>query len=148
MQNTTYLWQSAQYMSKGHHALQEEGFCNGISEIKNYIHVNSFLNGLKMEIASLTFNVIRNSVHYYKGAQSLGCAARAIHPKGRAFHSTRQQAMERGRVCFEFWHRISLGSPDWVLTPKNSLASTTDVLGFQAWVTTPDPHNFILTEGN
>lgn len=56
-------------MSKGHHALQEEGFCNGISEIKNDIHVNSFVNGLKMAITSLTFNVIRNSVYYCQGAQ-------------------------------------------------------------------------------
>lgn len=34
VKNTTYLWQFAQYMLKGHHAHQEEGFCNGISEIK------------------------------------------------------------------------------------------------------------------
>lgn len=34
VKNTTYLWQFAQYMLKGHHAHPEEGFCNGISEIK------------------------------------------------------------------------------------------------------------------
>lgn len=84
-------------MSKGHRALQEEGFCNGISEIKNDIHVNSFLNGLKMVIASFTFNVIRNSVYYCKGAQNLGCVARAIQPKG--MHLTAHVSRQWRRTC-------------------------------------------------
>lgn len=89
-------------MSKGHHALQEEGFCNGISEIKNDIHVNSFVNGLKMAITSLTFNVIRNSVYYCQGAPKPWLGSKGRPSKGWASHSTRQQAMEGGHVCFEF----------------------------------------------
>jgi hypothetical protein len=89
-------------MSKGHHVLQEEGFYNGISEIKkNDIHMNSFLNGIKLVITSLMLNVIRNSVYYCQGAQKpLLCSK--DHPKEMASDSTGQLKAEVENMCCDF----------------------------------------------
>lgn len=88
-------------MSKGHHVLQEEGFCNGISEIKDDINVNSVLNDLGMVVASLTFNVIRNSVYYCQGTQTFAAQqGPSIHREQHLTAHIRRKW--RGHMYFEF----------------------------------------------